>query len=206
MITLVQRFTKVILNIQHLNLQPKDILFLQNSVAYVRDELAYKKLFFHFYSPLHRFTFSIVKDFEVAEEIVSDTMMKIWDMGKKLATIEKLDAYLFTSIKNACFSFLSKKKLELSQIDSLVTNALSDNGNPETQLIVSEMEKKINSCVNELPPQCVMVFKLIKEEGFSYKKVSGILEISQNTIETHMRIALKRIKVSLDSYLSEKIK
>jgi RNA polymerase sigma-70 factor (ECF subfamily) len=50
-----------------------------------------------------------------------------------------------------------------------------------------------------------MVFKLIKEEGFSYKKVSGILEISQNTIETHMRIALKRIKVSLNNYLSEKI-
>ena len=189
-----------------MNLQAKDLLFLQNSVAYVRDENAYKKLFFHFYSSLHRFAFGIVKDFEVAEEIVSDTMMKVWDMGNKLATIEKLDAYLFTSIKNACCSFLSKKKLETSDVDSLVTNSFSDYENPETKLIVSEMGKKINSCVNELPPQCVMVFKLIKEEGFSYKKVAGILEISQNTIETHMRIALKRIKASLDIYLSEKIK
>lgn len=189
-----------------MNLQAKDILFLQNRVAYVRDELAYKKLFFHFYTSLHRFSFSIVKDFEVAEEIVSDTMMKLWDMGNKLATIEKLDAYLFTSIKNACFTFLSKRKLETSENDELSINNISDFENPENLLLVSEMEKKINSCVNELPPQCVMVFKLIKEEGFSYKKVSGILEISQNTIETHMRIALKRIRAALSSYLSEKIK
>ena len=189
-----------------MNLHPKDILFLQNRVAYVRDELAYKKLFFHFYSPLHRFSLSIVKDFEVAEEIVSDTMMKIWDMGNKLATIEKLDAYLFTSIKNACFSFLSKKKLTTSDIDEVAITSVSEYANPENQMIVSEMENKINCCVNELPPQCVMVFKLIKEQGFSYKKVSAILEISQNTIETHMRIALKRIRAALDSYLSENIK
>ena len=189
-----------------MNLQAKDILFLQNRVAYLRDEIAYKKLFFHFYTSLHRFSLSIVKDFEVSEEIVSDTMMKIWDMGNKLATIEKLDAYLFTSIKNACFTFLSKKKLETSDIDTVVSNTMSNYENPETQLLVSEMEKKISRCVNKLPPQCIMVFKLIKEEGFSYKKVSGILEISQNTIETHMRIALKRIKASLNNYLSEKIK
>lgn len=189
-----------------MNLQAKEILFLQNRVAYVRDELAYKKLFFHFYTSLHRFSTSIVKDFEVAEEIVSDTMMKIWDMGNKLATIEKLDAYLFTSIKNACFTFLAKKKLLTEEIDPVGTNTFSDFENPETQLLISEMEKKISSCINELPPQCVMVFKLIKEEGFSYKKVSGILEISQNTIETHMRIALKRIRASLSNYLSEKIK
>ena len=189
-----------------MNLQAKDILFLQNRVAYIRDELAYKKLFFHFYTSLHRFSLGIVKDFEVAEEIVSDTMMKMWDMGNKLATIEKLDAYLFTSIKNACFTFLSKKKLKISDIDSETAHNFSDYYNPETHLLVSEMEKNINSCVNELPPQCVMVFKLIKEEGFSYKKVAGILEISQNTIETHMRIALKRIRVSLSNYLSEKIK
>ncbi len=166
--------------------------------------MAYKKLFFHYYTSLHRFTLSIVKDFEVAEEIVSDSMMKIWDMGNKLATIEKLDAYLFRTVKNACFSFLAKKKIITAEIDSVVVSSISNYENPENQLLVSEMEKKISNCVNELPPQCVMVFKLIKEEGFSYKKVSSTLEISQNTIETHMRIALKRIKSALNNYLAEK--
>lgn len=187
-----------------MHLQVKDILFLQNRVAYVRDELAYKKLFFHYYTPLHRFSFSVVKDFEVAEEIVSDTMMKIWDMGNKLASIEKLDAYLYTSVKNACLTFLGKNKIIVSDIESVDLSSFSDNENPENKMQVSEIEKTINNSINELPPQCVMVFRLIKEEGFSYKKVSGILEISQNTIETHMRIALKKIRLALSHYLSEK--
>ena len=187
-----------------MHLQVKDILFLQNRVAYVRDELAYKKLFFHFYNSLQHFSFSIVKDFETAEEIVSDTMMKVWDMGNKLASIDKLDSYLFTSIKNACLTFLSKKKLQLTDIAAIDINLIPEYENPESQMQLSEIEKKLDSCVNELPPQCVMVFKLIKEEGFSYKKVSGILEISQNTIETHMRIALKKIRFALSLYLSEK--
>ena len=187
-----------------MHLQVKDILFLQNRVAYVRDELAYKKLFFHFYTPLHRFSIGIVKDYEAAEEIVSDTMMKIWDLGNKLASIDKLDAYLFTSIKNASLTFLSKKKLQLTDIAAIDINLIPEHENPESQMQLSEIEKKLNSCVNELSPQCVMVFKLIKEEGFSYKKVSGILEISQNTIETHMRIALKKIRSALSQYLAEK--
>ena len=187
-----------------MHLQVKDILFLQNRVAYVRDELAYKKLFFHFYTPLHRFSIGIVKDYEAAEEIVSDTMMKIWDLGNKLASIDKLDAYLFTSIKNACLTYLSKKKLQLTDIAAIDINLIPEYENPESQMQLSEIEKKLNSCVNELSPQCVMVFKLIKEEGFSYKKVSSILEISQNTIETHMRIALKKVRFALSLYLSEK--
>ncbi len=187
-----------------MHLQVKDILFLQNRVAYLRDELSYKKLFFHYYTALHRFSLSIVKDYEAAEEIVSDTLMKIWDMRIKLASIEKLDAYLFTSVKNACLSFLSKNKIVIADIDSIDVSNISDNENPENKMQLFEIEKRINNCVNELPPKCVMVFKLIKEEGFSYKKVSDILEISQNTIETHMRIALKKIRLELSQYLSEK--
>ena len=102
------------------------------------------------------------------------------------------------------FSFLSKNKLNIADIDNTDVSRIADFENPENKMQLSEIQKRINNCVNELPPQCSMVFKLIKEEGFSYKKVSGILEISQNTIEYHMRIALKKIRISLSKYLSEK--
>ena len=48
-----------------------------------------------------------------------------------------------------------------------------------------------------LPTKCQMVFRLIKEERMTYKEVSNIMNISQNTIETHMRIALKKIRSEL---------
>lgn len=187
-----------------MNLSVKDILFLQNKVAYTRDEQAYKQLFFHFHGPLLRFANGIVQHHETAEEIVSDTLMKIWDAGNKLAQIDKLNLYLFTSVKNACLTHLSKRKLETSSIETQQLAEISDGQNPESQLIVSEIEDQILHCIKGLPMQCNMVYRLIKDEGFSYKDVSSILGISQNTIETHMRIALKKIRASLNSYLSKK--
>lgn len=170
----------------------------------MRDEQAYKKLFYHFYHSIHQFALAVVKINEVAEEIVSDAMMKLWDAGNKLAQIEKLDAYLFILVKNACFTYLNKKKISNNAVGEIEDDAAIDYSTPQQILEQSEVVTKINDCVNKLSPQCVMVYKLVKEEGFSYKKVSSILEISQNTIETHMRIALKKIRASLATYLSEK--
>ncbi|WP_394803726.1 sigma factor-like helix-turn-helix DNA-binding protein [Niabella hibiscisoli] len=45
-----------------------------------------------------------------------------------------------------------------------------------------------------------MVFRLIKEYGLSYAQVKEVMDISQNTIETHMKLALKKLKMIVDSY------
>lgn len=187
-----------------MNLPVKDILFLQNKVAYTRDEDAYKQLFFHFYGSLHRFAIGLIHNNEVAEEIVSDTMMKIWDAGSKLAQIEKLNLYLFTAVKNSCISFLSKKKFDSIEPENAQDDNLINYQNPESQFIATEIEQLINKSIKDLSPQCRMVYRLIKDEGFSYKEVTIILQISQNTVETHMRIALKKIRAVLNHYLSKK--
>ncbi len=192
---------------QPVNLSVQDILFLQNRVAYVRDEQAYKKIFFHFHSSLYRFAFNMVHNAEAADEIVSDVMMKVWGLGNKLAQVDKLTLYLFTSVKNASFTFLAKNKQEkviplTEKIEDATVASHADEA--EYHLLLSEIEQKIEAAIVSLPPQCQLVYRLIKEEGFSHKEVCAILEIAQNTIETHMRIALKKIRLSLDSYLLSK--
>ena len=69
------------------------ILYLQNRVAYASDEQAYKKLFYHFYKPLCRFAYSLVKNTEDVEEIVSDVLLKLWLMEAKLGIVEDLPTY-----------------------------------------------------------------------------------------------------------------
>jgi RNA polymerase sigma-19 factor, ECF subfamily len=188
-----------------LNLPLQDILFLQNRVAYLRDEQAYKKIFFHFHPSLYRFAFNIVQDTDLAEEIVSDVMMKVWDLGSKLAQVDKLQAYLFTATKNTAFNQLAKGRLQEVSIGEWVENTVTDKEDtPESRLLLSEIGRIIETAVKELPPQCQLVYRLIKEEGCSHRQVSDIMEISRNTIETHMRIALKKIRGVLDQYLTTK--
>lgn len=186
-------------------LSTHDILFLQNRVAYIRDEGAYKKLFFHFHPSLYRFANNIVGDGVIADEIVSDILMKIWEMGSRLAQIDKLNLYLFSAVKNASLTHFSKAKHQHLIIDEIFENTVVDEASdPEKKLLLSEVQQKIEAAIATFAPQCKLVYRLIREEGFSHKEICSILEVSQNTVETHMRIALKKIRLSLSAYLMEK--
>jgi RNA polymerase sigma-70 factor (family 1) len=179
------------------------ILYLQNRVAYASDEQAYKKLFYQFYKPLCRFAYSIVKNTEDVEEIVSDVFLKIWLMDEKLGIVEDLPTYLFKATKNSCLNFLQSA----THKKDLVTDCLSVNmpelffENPGDE--ISEVQLLLEKTINSLPPKCQMIFRLIKENGMSHKQVIDVLEVSQNTIETQMRIALKKIREQLNSYMYE---
>ena len=107
------------------------------------------------------------------------------------------------SVKNACFTYFSSRKHQQSLNESIDNEDInSSNGeNPEQLYIYSEVTQRVNLVITSLPMKCQMVFRLIKEEGLSYKEVSKVLEISQNTIETHMRIALRKIRMDLQHFL-----
>lgn len=186
-----------------MKLSSQELLYYQSKVAYYRDEQSYKRLFLYFHPILYRFSFNILKDKSISEEIVSDIMLKVWQMGNKLSQIQHLKLFLITSVKNACFTYLASKKHQQSlsesidQDDKTACNADS----PEELYIYSEVTQRVNMVILSLPMKCQMVFRLIKEEGLSYKEVSKVLEISQNTIETHMKIALRKIRMDLQQFL-----
>jgi RNA polymerase sigma-70 factor (ECF subfamily) len=53
--------------------------------------------------------------------------------------------------------------------------------------------------VEALPPRCKMIFKLVREDGLKYKEIAEILNISINTIDAQMAIAVKRITVAIET-------
>ena len=186
-----------------MKLSSQELLYHQSKVAYYRNEQSYKHLFLYFHPILFRFSFNILHNKSVSEEIVSDMMLKVWEMGNKLSQIQHLKIFLITSVKNACFTYLSSKK-HLQSLNESIDNEdiISSNGdNPEQLFIYSEVTQRVNLVIASLPMKCQMVFRLSKEEGLSYKEVSKVLEISQNTIETHMRIALRKIRMDLQHFL-----
>jgi DNA-binding CsgD family transcriptional regulator len=58
-------------------------------------------------------------------------------------------------------------------------------------MITEEMTRKMQQGVEALPPRCMMIFKLIREDGLKYKEVAEILNISVTTIDAQMAIAVK---------------
>lgn len=188
-----------------MKLAAQEILILQKRMSYLQDEDAYKKLFYHFYPILLGFCSTILNNKEDAEEVVLEVMLKVWTMGKDLHYVENLTIYLFKAARNKAYDVLRKKSREVSTvaISDSIQGYVIDKNSPESLYARGELEQYIGKIIHALPTQSQLVYRLIKEQGLAYRQVTEVLGISLNTAETHMRLALKKIRTALNAYLAE---
>jgi RNA polymerase sigma-70 factor, Bacteroides expansion family 1 len=180
-----------------------EISHLQRCIATQRAEEAYKKLFLHFYTELLGFAYGYVKQREIAEEIVSDVMMRIWTMEEALLTVNNLKVYLFKSIKNKAINYLLKERNFSSwDIEQIAPDRIVDYATPERSLLYRELDDTIQDAVRALPPKCRMAYSLVRQNGLTYKEVAAIMEISENTVDRHLTIAVKRLSEAVKNYLA----
>lgn len=167
---------------------------LQRRIAVYDDQQAYQELFYLFYHPLLRFANAFVRSRELSEEIVSDVFIRIWERRSHLQEIGNLKVYLYISVRNTSLKYLLRHQKQASiALDDLQVELESQYQDPEQLLLTAELMKRLTQAIDELPPRCKMVFKLIKEDGLKYKEVAEILNISIKTIDSQLAIALKKI-------------
>jgi len=161
--------------------------------------MAFTQLYLHFGKKLIQFALSLVRSKEIAEELVEDVFVKLWANRNNIVEIENLTVYLYVAVKNRSLNALSHKAKELiaAPFDYLDTTLDGFAPDPYDIMITSEMMASMHLAIDELPPRCKMIFKLVREDGLQYKEVADILNISINTIDTQMAIAVKKICTSL---------
>lgn len=162
------------------------------------DEAAIELLYEHYFAKLCVFAQSYLKSKEIAEEVVEDVFIRLWSNKNSILQINNLSVYLYKAVKNGALNELEKISRTTS-VDFLSTEFSLEAGNssPLEELILSEMTQSMQIAIDSLPPRCRMIFKLIREDGLKYKEVAEILNISINTIDNQMAIAIKRICASL---------
>jgi len=171
------------------------------------DELAYRYLYDHYYSKLCRVANFYVKETFISENLVGDLIFAMWENREKLDTIESLNSYLFTSIRNRCLNYLKQahvqREISFSKVQEkqLIYSLNSENDLPVGILIEKELEDKIEFSIHQLPQQTQKVFQLKRSEELSYEEISIQLNISVNTVKYHMKSALQILRLELASYL-----
>jgi RNA polymerase sigma-70 factor (ECF subfamily) len=174
--------------------QNVDIAALLYSVGVNNDEPSYKRLFELFFPPLKKFSWYFLRSREMAEEAASDTMFALWENRGKLMEIENIRVWLYVIARNKCLNMLksSQSKVTFPLDESSI--AISFPGKDPAELCInSEIRRKIEKAINTLPGRCKLIFKLVKEEGLSYKEVGAILDISPKTVDAQLVTALKKI-------------
>ncbi|SJZ76055.1 RNA polymerase sigma-70 factor, ECF subfamily [Chitinophaga eiseniae] len=159
---------------------------------YNGDTQAFKELYDYCCAPLLQVAMAIVRHREMAEEIVADVFIAVWRHKKDLLRVGNMKWYLYATTRNISLNYLRKyahKKTRYLDEDCLPEYQIS----PEAQFISNEMMQHVNAAINALPPQCRLIFKLVKEDGLKYREVADLLNISIKTVENQVGIALKKL-------------
>lgn len=164
---------------------------------------ALKELYALFLPRLLKFALPYVRTKEVAEEIVNDVIVNIWNHRSTISEIRDLETYLFIAVRNKSLNYLESYSnyqvtLNAGEEQARVTNVNDPSKELEWKEIAFELEKAIDT----LPQQCRTIFRLIREDGFRYKQVAEILNLSPRTVETQLFRAVKKLDKILQSHQS----
>lgn len=112
--------------------------------------------------------------------------------------IGNLKVYLYVAARNTAFNYLDKQKRSpTNSIDDVDAEFISIYFDPEQLLVTADMLALIQRAIENLPPKCKLIFKLVKEDGLKYREVAEILSLSVKTVENQLAIALEKIGSSV---------
>ena len=156
-------------------------------------------LFRQYYAGLCKSLFRTLRDASLAEDIVQEVFLKVWDMRHTLRLDEAVPAYLYRSCYNAALNLL-KRQQQQTDITTM-GDVMAGSETAEQHLGMLETETQVQRAIEALPPKTRLVFSLSRFEELSYKEIADRLEISVKAVEKHMGIALQRLRESLKEYL-----
>ncbi|MFO7923632.1 MAG: RNA polymerase sigma-70 factor [Bacteroidales bacterium] len=168
------------------------------------DKNAFGLLYKRFYDGLCRSAYRFTGKPEIAEEIVQDIFMKLWEGRKKTEIHGSMHTYLFSAVRNGSVNYLKRLILERKfnaktarQFQNKVNYLQVSQDDGSSLLIAEELEKSLNEALGLLPPRCREIFLLNRKEGLKHHEIAEKLGISQNTVQRQVSIAIEKLSVRL---------
>jgi len=151
----------------------------------------FEKVYNTYAKDLKRFLYFKYKDLAVAEDVMQDAFVKLWNNCANVS-LEKVKSYLFTIGNNM---FLNIKKHEtVVRKNNFRHTKHSTNESPEFLLIEKEYLDKIETAIANLSEKQREVFLLSRLEKMKYKDIALKLNISVKAVEKRMHHALINMK------------
>lgn len=172
------------------------------------DKKSFEFLFKSYYSGLCKYARNIVRNETTAEDLVMDIFVRLWESPGKLDISTSLSGYLYQCVHNHCINYLTRKHKQFTELSSETIDKLQAilpqdrSGDPLTGINLSELTKRIEVSMEQLPAECRKIFILSRTEELSHKEIANKLGISENTVKVQIYRALLKLHVLLKEFIS----
>lgn len=168
------------------------------------DDKALRMLYRHFYKALVAFVCQMVEDTAVAEEIVQDAFVKLWQLRNTFKSVGTLKAYLYNTVRNASISHLRHQQVEARRIAEYERDyqLMASNDDVSVEMHREELMRQLLTAIEALPPKQRQLF-LLAVKGKTGEEIAEEMGISIDGVKKQRQRGLARLRESLqpDAFL-----
>ena len=170
--------------------------------------ISFSDIYTNYYKRSFLFVKSYVRDDMVAEDIVSEALIRFWETTKK-ETVEHPMSLLLAILKNGALNYLKHHTVKDSATESISSKMIRDLNyrittlqacDPE-EIYSSEITGIVEKTLQSLPEQTRRIFEMSRYESIPVKEIAQELSLSTKSVEYHITKALKLLRVALKEYL-----
>lgn len=173
-----------------------DSQLLEQSSSGNRD--AFRVLYDRYRPKVYSYALRITLSPELAEDIVHDVFLKLWNNGGM--EVENVVGFLRVVTRNHTLKILRKQVLEERVAASAAIQQPACHSCTDDAIAYQEARETLFGAIARLSPQRKQVFLLCKDEGLKYEEVAQRMNLSPLTVKTHMQHALRFLRKYMERY------
>lgn len=163
---------------------------------------AYELLFQRYHGKVGRFVKAIINDEAPAEDITQNVFMKVWLNKTELTSVNSLNNYIFTIARNEACDYLRKQNSRYKYAVSQGNDDIDNSYRYALTYDLERIESIVSRCVEAMPTQRKLVYKLSREEKLTSVEIAERLQLSKRTVDRHISLALHDIRIALGNIVS----
>ncbi|MGW8268041.1 MAG: RNA polymerase sigma-70 factor [Longimicrobiales bacterium] len=165
------------------------------------DPEALGRLLDRLWAPLVAYARRILPDDLDPQDVVQEAFVRLWARRAQLREDGSLKALLYTTVRNASLDQLrtSRRRQKLQAAGPQPVRPRT----PYEDVHGAELQRLAAGAVARLPEKRQEVFRMVREEGLSYREAATVLGLSEQTVANHMSLALADLRAAIRPYLSD---
>lgn len=158
-------------------------------------EISFQKDVLPLKNKLFRLALRITLNREEAEDVVQDTLIKVWNARDRWQEFDSIEAYSLTIARNLSLDCIKKKENQNDSLEEQNTERLDENtSTPSERMIQKDKLDIVRNIIDELPEKQRSCLQLRDIEGKSYKEIADILSITEDQVKVNIFRARQTVK------------